>query len=492
MSINEEINKLYIESDSNIKSVMLGYKYVGGIKTEDICIVFNVEQKRPISEIKPEDVIPSSIEIDGKKYPTDVVEDKSNVEALTCYDLLGIVSPEGDFWYEPEILKLRGIPSLLVPIKGGQEIIKFPTNWTTQGDGVFSVVKGTLGFMAIDNEDNRVVGVTNAHVACSLFYYNSQRIPVDGVDRDKRILSTNESLYNLYEEKVWSVNGLKYIPGLLVSNNQNPPPPGGLPSATNLFRLGMSIKRYSPMARPARSWETPNSILNYSDVAIMSMNESYLNNDSHMVHQPTGTTPVSHMPFATTFEIDNLLESNPRVYSTGRTTGPKGWGNSSSCRLRIDGISVAISVGFNQPIPGGGQFSWFDSVDFGDLIRYRYEDNSNFPSAGGDSGSALLAEIGGQMKIIGLAFAGNGGLLFNPNPGTHYGYACRIDRVAQEMNIRSWDSSYTLSPSGPTSVSVYVKPISQGGMDEKTIVIGGKTYYNIGLTNSESFPEVPS
>lgn len=446
MSIREEINKLYMDSGTNVKGIMFGHKYVGGVKTENVGIVFHVDKKRPISEIKPEDLIPLTIEIDGKKYPTDVVEDKSTVQALTCYT---------NFSGEPEILKLQGNPSLLLPIKGGQEIIEYPTGWVDAGGGSWSFSAGTLGFMAVDNEDDRVVGVTNAHVACSVFLANSQRIPDDVLDP-----------YNLYEDRAWAFNGTSFPPGVLGRN------------LNSLVQLGLRVKRYVPL------FDTNSPNLNSCDVSLLSMNADYLDGDSYRIHQPAGVGPMSHMPFATTSEIDDILTSNPRIYSTGRTTGPKGWADSPSCRLRIDGIFVSIGVQFTQ---------WGKAkvINFEDLIRFRYEDNSNFPVAGGDSGSALLAEIGGQMKIIGLVFAGNGGQLGSPSAGTHYGYACRIDRIAQEMNIRSWDSSYVPNFSQGTA-SVYVKPISQGGMDDKTIVIGGNTYYNVGLTNSEEFPQAPS
>jgi hypothetical protein len=40
------------------------------------------------------------------------------------------------------------------------------------------------------------------------------------------------------------------------------------------------------------------------------------------------------MPFASTLEINNLLNSNPELYSSGRTTGAKG-SPGTLCPLRI-------------------------------------------------------------------------------------------------------------------------------------------------------------
>lgn len=51
----------------------VGYKYVDGQKTDELCIVCYVKEKRPKNQLKKEDIIPS--EIDG--ILTDVVESGS-------------------------------------------------------------------------------------------------------------------------------------------------------------------------------------------------------------------------------------------------------------------------------------------------------------------------------------------------------------------------------------------------------------------------------
>lgn len=48
----------------------IGYKHVGGRKTDELCIVCYVTEKKPEAKLKREDIIPKRIE----GIPTDVVE----------------------------------------------------------------------------------------------------------------------------------------------------------------------------------------------------------------------------------------------------------------------------------------------------------------------------------------------------------------------------------------------------------------------------------
>jgi hypothetical protein len=434
MGIQENIEQLWINNQNpNINSIMLSRKIVNNEQTNELSITYNVNIKKPIEELSSEEIIPKTLIIDYEKYRTDVVENSSKVEALTCFT---------NYSSNPEILKLQGNPSLQIPLKGGQEIIQFPTNWISVGGGGYAVNLGTLGFFAIDNEDDRVVGVTNSHVLCKNFLTNTQQ--------------DFTSPYNLYEQITWPVDAKAYRPGAISRAG------GALLIVSNI------LKRYFPIVKPG--WGGIDNI-NYIDACLTNIDNNL--NPSSSIHIPSSVTrDTSYMPFATTNEIDNLLLTNPFIYSTGRTTGPKGWGNSSSCRLIVDALFVSINVFFDSST----------SVPYSDVIRFRYEDSSNFPIAGGDSGSVVFAEINGTLKIIGLAFAGNGGSFGSPSPGVHFGYMCRIDRVASMMNIRAWEASTVINTSTP-SVTLYSKPFTNRSRND-SIIIDNKKYYNIGLSNS--------
>jgi hypothetical protein len=392
MNLTEEIKNqiidLYNDTPENVHSVALGYKFINNEKTDQIGIIFKVYQKKPRAELNENEILPSSISIDNQSYVTDVIEESVLPSGLECYTMNPLSS---------EISRLQGQPTFLNPIKGGQEIIQFPTGWTNVNGSWFRAV-GTMGLIAVDNVDNKLVGLTNAHVVCDNLYVASDRIKANEINNPS----------NIVEEQPWPPSpSTSYRPGSLSNNG------------SNLFLSGPRIKRYSALYK-----NSGNTI----DCALLFLSNGVVTNQSFGIHKPS-TLPqmTSRPPFATRDELNNLTWNN-RLYSTGRTTGPKGWGETSSCRLRPISIGASRSIGFDQ-----------DVITFNNTIEYCYEDFSSFPSAGGDSGSAVLAEINGQLKIIGLLFAG----------GSNNAILCRIDEIADKMNVRAWDDSYSVNNSAP-------------------------------------------
>ena len=55
---------------ANVVAVGIGFCRRGGVQTKEVCIVVSVKNKVPLSELKPQDVIPAQIE----DVPVDVVE----------------------------------------------------------------------------------------------------------------------------------------------------------------------------------------------------------------------------------------------------------------------------------------------------------------------------------------------------------------------------------------------------------------------------------
>lgn len=417
--IKLKIQELYDSTPESVHGVSLGHKYVGGQKTSQISIVFQVNRKLPADQIPAGEMIPSEIDMCGTKINTDVQE--SNIpELLACYSA-------GD----PNIKRLQPAQSgerFLNPMMGGQEIIQFPTNWIPNGSGSYNIEVGTLGFFCVDALDGKIVGITNAHVAVKNYVFCSERT-FDG--------------FNTYDPIMW-VNNNMYNPGALSADGADNP---------NKL-VATRIKRYSGVSL---------TNANYIDSAVLMMNPNFISANSYKMWGPIGADPfASPMPFATASEIDSLLTSNPRLFSTGRTSGPKGFTNSPSCNLRVSQIGASSSV--NMPSIG--------NMSYSDLIVYKYEDESAGAALGGDSGSALIALLGSVYKIIGQVFAGNGTI----------GVACRIDRMAQEMKIRAWDGSFNTGTGNEGSLGeIKISKTDPRAGQTSFVHTDGHTYWQAGF-----------
>ena len=466
--LNNKIKEIFKNNKYNAHGISLSKKIKNGKQTEELSITFDVLKKKDINSLTEEEKIPSHININGQAYETDVVE-SAPFKAMTCYD-------PGATPISQEILKTRTVQatnsSVSSPIRGGQQILMYPDLYTASyvadnnfnnqgyasGDPTGSV--GTLGFLAIDNEDDKVVGITNAHVACGVLSQND--------DRDMTVERTDP--YNLVDSRSYTYNSNTFngIPQCLLWLRET--------TTDSYFIQTLHHASNTQQIKRASFFDLDND--NTVDVAVLAIDDVLFNNTSYRFYQPTGTTDItSHFTFATTTELDNLLTSPPsRVYSVGRTTGPKGWGSTSACQLEVSAIDVSLSVEFTER---GSAIS----APFDDLIRYKYVDNSNFPVAGGDSGSALFADMDGNgtYKIIGLVFAGNGGDIDDPNPGTHTGLACRIDNVASIMNIRAWSSTETPDFSQSTITEETVDFDTDSSPEDLSRTINSATYWNAGL-----------
>lgn len=55
---------------ANVVAAGIGHRSRGGAQTREVCIVVSVRNKVPLSQLKPQDVIPAEVE----DVPVDVVE----------------------------------------------------------------------------------------------------------------------------------------------------------------------------------------------------------------------------------------------------------------------------------------------------------------------------------------------------------------------------------------------------------------------------------
>lgn len=402
-------------STPNINSVSYGYKFVGGKQIDELCIMYGVEKKKPLSELTPEEILPSKITIGDSVLKTDVFE-VSMAEQLACNANCGQIAG-------PNSAVNRAFTR---PLKGGLSI--------TSTNNVSTV--GTMGFIGVHTETQTLVGVTNNHVTIQDAFYTSER--------------------NLFGTIKNEYSPVDYI----YQNGES-----GVIPTNPAYTIGQSL-RYVPIYAEGNG-------VNYVDGAIFSLDAPDV--DITTSYQQAGVTDYTlPLPFATTSEIDNLLSTNPMLYSSGRTTGPKG---GSSCPMRIFALFTSQVLTYKlQGVPTYCRFN--DQITFVKPV-----DDPNLtticsnPIYSGDSGSALIADFGGVRKIIGLVYAAGsiGGIIY-------YGYANRIDRVASELGIEAWDGTAKgyVDPSSITYKTTY------NGSSNKTITCEDKTYWQVGLTTLDN------
>jgi hypothetical protein len=406
--IKLKIQELAEQNAFNANSFSYGYKFVENVQTDELCIRFGVDQKKSISELLDSEIIPSSITIGNQVLKTDVFE-AGKVELLACNAYCGQFAG-------PNSAANRAVTR---PLVGGlsMQISNLPG------------FVGTMGFIGVHTDTQALVGVTNNHVLIQDAFYTSDRSLINGVYQNEY-----SPINNVYQ------NGESY-----------PPPPSN--------QIGKSL-RYVPIkVQPAA---------NKVDCGIFSINQSDIATGpiSSSVMQ-AGVAYTDPLPFATTTEINNLLTTNPMLYSSGRSTGPKG---GTGCPMRIKSIFAAF------PIPYKKQ-GVATTIYFQDQLEFVKPENDPSlsvtcpnPIIGGDSGSALIADFGGIRKIIGLVFAARSDI--------NSGYANRIDNVASEMGIEAWDGT-NKNFVDPASID-YITTV--GGSSNKNIICDERQFWQVGLS----------
>jgi hypothetical protein len=410
----------------DIVSISYGHRSKNNDYTNEKCICFGVKQKKSISELPPEKIIPSTITIDGVEFKTDVYV-MPEVTAL-------LDSCQPSSVYELNRQKYR-------PLSGGISI------GNNGGAGYTSV--GTLGTIVVDNVDNKLVGLTNLHVAAkhldgdggTPFLLNYQT----GGYSQINTFFYSRSYNSIYQTSVAFNDG-----GSQFYNN----PPDFIGTLKRGYPLNYYRNQFGGIVF---------GNFNYIDAAIINLKDSIISNDSwRPIGAPFNTSP----PFATAAEIDTLTLSTP-LFRSGRTLGPIGYGTSCTAISTIF-TSTSIYVGGYMP------FSLTDiPIEFTDAIGFT--SNTIAVVSGGDSGSILYANLSGTWKIVGLIFAGA--------VDGSTGYACKINRVAQYLNVSYWDglSGWSADPNPYTDI---VLPNDPTYYTAVSAVTGGKVYYQLGLIDN--------
>ena len=443
--LTDRIQEKLIELSAlpGVITVGLSKKIIGGTQTDTIGITFGVTVK----ETNPENILPTSVDIDGVTYVTDVIEVK-NIEPVAC------TVPTA---YSNVIEKyLHSGVSMI-----GMYIDSF-------ADGIFYPIQGTLGFIAYHPENNILVGVTAGHLFRDISESSTSgkgaswvgyaRAPMQSGSFDFNYpFLTYYPFYNGYEYKNGDffrnyVGSSLYYKVLKVRNVTDP-------------------NRFNQIDAGLIGIDTSG---NYGGTVVMTDRNNVPfelfpgYNSSWRSYQVKGIPEItSPMPFATTAELNALVSSPPSfVSSSGCGSGAK---NGTECGLKIDGIGVTTSTTFST-MPG--------PIYFDNLISFSRITSGLPATLPGDSGAALLAKIGGIWKIIGMVIAGNETI----------GYACRIDLLVSQLGIQAWDGSVkplvnSKNSSDQQTMSYLISP---GINTEESIILNNNKYYQGGTITFKS------
>lgn len=431
-AIKQFIQNAIIETSDNVHSVGYGLKQTKDTYTDQLCIVYTVSKKLPSDQIKPDEIIPKTVTIDGVKYPTDVIQ-REQAKFVPCYSYDSVPPPN-------EVLTNR---TQQRPISGGL-IIGNPLEWSQPSPNSLSYNWGTLGFVAIDNTDNSVVGVTNNHVIIESGFFDSEIDPSLGT-------------YNIIDSKTFN-NPPNYILTGIVK-------PRVLQFSLVYFGGNQYISfdlDASKIGQPKRYYPFSGINSNLIDTALMTLDENVVDFSSTAFNGLDGTVGLD---FATTAELNSLIPGGSIIKSSGARTGVK----NTDCLVVIDQLfqSLLVSGVKNQGIE--------QTILFDDAISIRNSDLSDHPIDGGDSGSAVIINVNGVDKIAGLVYAG----------GTNIGYFCRIDHIASTMNISPWTNPNQTVRYTPSlqNISTFVRPLNDNRV---SIQYNNKTYWQVGTTLTTS------
>jgi hypothetical protein len=409
--IKKIIEELFNATPSDV-GVGYGTKIKNGEMTNEESIIFFVPKKIPLHLIPENELLPDvEFTLSDRVLKTDVIE-VGIIKTFAC-------DPSCYTWSStPPTNRLQHRP-----IQGGISL----TSQTKLG------FVGTLGFIAVDIATQALVGVTNNHVVIRDASYTSQRNPSGLIENEYDII----------------IGGTVEPDSAFQNGESSSPAPSAL--------IGQVV-RYVPISVSGGVNKVDGALISVECNPVIDIAESF---------KQFGLTYNSPYVFATTAEINNLLITNPMLFSSGRTTGVK---QGLPCPLRT------FTLGFAGGVCGYNIQGTSTTIPFTDIIGFVRPENDpnlatvcNYPIFAGDSGSALVADFSGTSKIVGLVFAGS----------EYYGFACRIDHVASELGIQSWDGT-TKPYVDSTTISYITVP---GFNSVKTQVSGGDTYWQVGAYN---------
>jgi hypothetical protein len=401
----------------DVLSIGWGPQKTNNIDTGEYGIIFTVKEKKPIEDLKTDQIIPKNLEIPLENLENILVK-TDVIEPVFCKKLPALCHTNSNTIDPVKQNRIRRRPLI-----GGIEAM---TDW---GNYV-----GTLGILVKDKSDGQIVALSNNHV-----FANSQITALFKTPNEQNFTTTTK------------ISG--YQPtGYWRTTSQNDYI-GKCKKAVMIGDVDSSIITYIDSTAVISETSSDAAILELSNYNLIDplSSANILNFDVKAPYQ-----------FATDSEIDSLAplasNSGAPVFRSGRTLGPIGSpGNTYSCGLSVYQLNWALVGTYS------GYASYFSNCFY---VRGNVD-----AGADGDSGSAMFALFNrnnpslSAWKLIGLLFAG-------PDDSS-YTIGCRITNIANALNIGSWD---TKIPNLSSRISI----IALTDNFSQNVSLSGRTYYQSG------------
>ena len=436
-TIKNAVEYAWENSSNNIISVGWGNKVVAGVFLNKLCVIYTTPFDFDQSNTLPYQLPPSTFEFDGYTFETCLVQGQTfegQTNLITPFDYV-TCTPSSEGWYnDPPTNQSR-----IRPLKGGIEFGSPITNKT-----------GTLGALVVDNDTGNLSFLTNAHCVGPLCQFTSER--------DPSLLVFPPD----YQAWCWFSGAPQNQPSTSLSADT----------------IGYVSKFY-----PLTTYQQ-----NRIDSALITVNESDIDYASSFLQEGlTGWTQP--MDFATTSEIDDLINTKPYFYSAGRTTGAKGEGTTKLVLWQsfVTGLKSNTLYGLNGVAQNVSYENQIVLVASSSTTPNNYV--CKYPIFFGDSGSVVSADISGSRKIVGqfhtLIITGVADT--NPPPGWG-GSPClalvmsRIDDIATLLNVSPW-TGQSVNFANINDIRLECNP---GLSNSPTLELSGDTYWQIGLCGPEN------
>jgi len=445
----------------NVDSMYISEKMTDGKPTGKLAIVYTVRDKISINDISTDNMIPESVNIDGVDVFTDVVEQDIDYQFEgSCHDIndqtgAQIISRNrrlGTLGGQYDITRRTGMSCMNLT-----HSINYKN--THSASQMFNGIKiGTMGCFAVDEQDGKLVILSNNHVLTPDFMSADEQGNNPMNYRDNVIVTPADDQ---------TISGTYVTPGYMTTQERT------IVDDVE-YKLG-EVKRSYPLYRLNNEIDAAicSTTIDYTNTSTtkMAIKANLGNSDTRGNSWiPVGMNIDYNMRWATSNEIDSLaVDQSSMLFKSGWATGSvgsPGMDSNKDCEMYL---SAAAFTGFVS----GKQFK--------NVIQYKGRLGLD-PSSGGDSGSPLCALIDGTWKLIGIHFAGGR----DRKTGEHHALACRIDKISQRLKIKWWDgiNAYKKSINNFSNTVNPTYATIAGHQRSPTMVIDGKTYYQVGRTDS--------